>query len=269
MTDQAWIPEDVDAERPSIARIYDFHLGGNHNLPVDRAAAREVVAVMPELPGILRANRAFLTRCVGYLAEQGVRKFLDLGSGIPTVGNVHEIVQAADPRAAVVYVDNDPVAVEHSRRILLGNDRAEAVDGDLRDPVSILADPVVERLLLADDAPVAVLMSAVLHFVPDDAEAADLVAAYRDAVPAGSWLAVSHGSHKEESAARIGRAAEQYSRTVAPMRLRSLEQVTDLLKGFEIVAPGVVYCEQWRPGPYDDPAPVYPLPQLCALARKP
>ena len=269
MTDRTWIPEDVDTERPSIARIYDFHLGGTHNLPVDREAAREVVAMMPELPGILRANRAFLTRCVGYLAERGVRNFLDLGSGIPTVGNVHEIVQAADPLARVVYVDNDPVAVEHSRRILLGNDRAVAIDGDLRDSVSILADPVVDQLVLGGDGPVAVLMSAVLHFVPDDAEAADLVAAYRDAVPAGSYLAVSHGSHREESAARIGRAAEKYSRKVAPMKLRSLEQVAELLKGFEIVEPGVVYCEQWRPGPDDDPAPVYPLPQVCALARKP
>ena len=269
MTDQTWIPADVDTGRPSIARIYDFHLGGSHNLPVDRAAARDVVAMMPELPAILRANRAFLIRCVEYLAGQGVRSFLDLGSGIPTEGNVHEIAQAVDPGAQVVYVDNDPVAVEHSRRILLGNDRAVAVDGDLRDALSILTDAEVDRLVLGPGRPVAVLMSAVLHFVPDDAEAADLVAVYRDAIPAGSYLAVSHASLREESAARIGRAAEHYSRKVAPMKVRSLEQVADLLKGFEIMAPGVVYCEQWRPGPDDDPAPVYPLPQACAVARKP
>ena len=269
MTDQTWIPEDVDTARPSIARIYDFHIGGSHNLPVDREAARDVVAMMPELPGIMRANRAFLARCVEHLAGRGVRNFLDLGSGIPTEGNVHEIAQAVDPRARVAYVDNDPVAVEHSRRILLGNDRAVAVNGDLRDPVAILSDPEVDQLVLGRAEPLAVLMSAVLHFVPDDAEAADLVAAYRDAIPSGSYLAVSHASHREESAARIGRAAEQYSRKVAPMKLRSLEQVTDLLKGFDVLEPGVVYCEQWRPGPGDDPDPVYPLPQACALARKP
>ncbi|WP_063770511.1 SAM-dependent methyltransferase [Streptacidiphilus carbonis] len=267
MTDQTWIPEDVDTGRPSIARIYDFHLGGDHNLPVDREAAREVVAVMPELPSILRANRAFLIRCVAHLADRGVRNYLDLGSGIPTVGNVHETAQSADPLARVVYLDSDPVAVEHSRRILLDNDRAVAVAGDLRDAASVLAHPEVQRLL-GPAEPLAVLMSAVLHFVPDDAEAADLVAAYREAIPVGSYLAVSHGSHREESAARIGRAAETYSRKVAPMRLRSLEQVAGLLKGFEVVEPGVVYCEQWRPGPEDDPAPVYPLPQACALARK-
>ncbi|MHA6758483.1 SAM-dependent methyltransferase [Streptacidiphilus sp. PAMC 29251] len=272
MTDQTWIPEGVDPERPSIARIYDFYLGGNHNLPADRAAAAEVVEVMPELPEIMRINRAFLQRCVRHLVGLGIGNFLDLGSGIPTVGNVHEIAQAVDPTSRVVYVDSDPVAVAHSREILAGNDRAMVVSGDLRDAKAVLGDPEVNRLLLLGlGEPLAVLMSAVLHFVPDDDEAAALVADYREAMPSGSYLALSHASHRQEaeSAARVGKAAEQYSRTVAPMKLRSLDDVARLLQGFELVEPGIVYCTEWRPDPEDGPAAPVHLPQICALARKP
>ncbi|QMU76589.1 hypothetical protein GXW83_13420 [Streptacidiphilus sp. PB12-B1b] len=271
MTDQTWIPADVDPERPSIARIYDFYLGGNHNLPADREAARHVVETMPELPEIMRVNRAFLRRSVRYLVETaGISNFLDLGSGIPTVGNVHEIAQAYDPTARVVYVDNDPVAVAHSREILAGNDRALMVAGDLRDARAVLDDHEVDRLLLLGlGEPIAVLMSAVLHFVPDDAQAAALVAAYRDAMAPGSYLLVSHASRRVETGEHVRRAAEQYSQTVAPMKLRSLEDVTALLDGFEILDPGVVYCAQWRPDPADGPVPADPHPQVCALARKP
>ncbi len=269
MTDQTWIPEGVDPERPSIARIYDFYLGGNHNLPADREAAREVIEVMPELPDVMRVNRAFLRRCVRYLVDSGLRNFLDLGSGIPTAGNVHEIAQAVDPTARVVYVDSDPVAVAHSQEILTGNDRALVVQADLRDPAGVLAHPEVNRLLLLGlGEPIAVLMSAVLHFVPDDDEAAALVAAYRDAMPSGSYLALSHASNRQESADRVGRAADQYSRTVAPMKLRTLDDVAGLLKGFELVDPGIVYCSEWRPDPEDGPVAPDPLPQICVLARK-
>jgi hypothetical protein len=284
MTDQTWIPEGVDPTRPSIARIYDFHLGGSHNLPADREAARQIAEVMPELPETLRVNRAFLRRAVRHLVHAGIRNFLDLGSGIPTVGNVHEIAQGVDPTARVVYVDNDPVAVAHSREILTGNDRAAIVRGDLRDPAAVLADPEVNRLLLIElGEPLAILMSSVLHFVPDDAQAAALVAAYRDALAPGSYLALSHAGRMPESAERIGRAADTYSRTVAPMKLRSIEDITGMLDGFELVDPGVVYCTQWRPDPGDGDgsgtggsgsgsagsAPANPLPQICVLARKP
>ena len=269
MTDQTWIPEGVDPERPSIARIYDFYLGGNHNLPADREAAREVIETMPELPDIMRINRAFLRRCVRHLVDVGIRNFLDLGSGIPTVGNVHEIAQGVDPTSRVVYVDSDPVAVAHSQEILAGNDRALIVSADLRDASAVLGHPEVDRLLLLGlGEPIAVLMSAVLHFVPDDDEAAALVADYRAAMPTGSYLAISHASNRQESAERVGRAAEQYSRTVAPMKLRSLDDVAALLKGFELVDPGIVYCSQWRPDPEDGPPVPDPLPQICALARK-
>jgi hypothetical protein len=269
MTDQAWIPEGVDPERPSIARIYDFYLGGSHNLPADREAAREVVEISPELPDIMRENRAFMRRAVRHLSKAGILNFLDLGSGIPTVGNVHEIAQAADPRSRIVYVDNDPVAVAHSREILHGNERALIVPGDLRDPQAILGDPEVNRLLLLGlGEPIALLMSAVLHFVPDDDEATALVAAYREALPPGSYLVLSHAGTREESAERFDRAADRYSRTVAPMKVRTLDQVAALLEGFELVDPGIVYAAHWRPDPEDGAVPLRPHPQICVVARK-
>jgi hypothetical protein len=269
MKDRSWIPGDVDPERPSIARIYDFYLGGHHHLPADREAAREVVEMMPELPAMLRVNRAFLRRGVRHLADSGVRNFLDLGSGIPTVDNVHDIAQAVDGSARIVYVDNDPVAVKHSRLMLSGNPHAAIVDHDLRDAVSVLGDPEVQQLLQPGRGePMAVLMSAVLHFVPDDDEAAALIAAYRLAMPPGSYLLVSHGSHKRDSAERAELAAERYSRTVAPMKLRSMDELSRLLKGFELVDPGVVYCSEWRPEPYYTSVQTDPLPQICAIARK-
>jgi SAM-dependent methyltransferase len=269
MTDQTWIPEGVDPERPSIARIYDFYLGGSHNLPVDREAAREVVESAPELPDIMRDNRAFTRRAVRYLSKAGILNFLDLGSGIPTVGNVHEIAQATDPRSRVVYVDNDPVAVAHSREILHGNERALIIPGDLRDPAAILGDPEVNRLLLLGlGEPIALLMSAVLHFVPDDDEAAALVAAYRDALAPGSYLVLSHAGNREETAERFGRAADAYSRNVAPIKVRSTDDIAALLDGFELVDPGIVFAAHWRPDPEDGPVPLRPHPQICAVARK-
>jgi hypothetical protein len=269
LSEDSKTPEGADTDRPSIARIYDYHLGGTHNYPADRDAARKVATDLPELPGILRENRAFLRRSVRFLAESGIRYFLDLGSGIPTAGNVHEIAQAVDPTSRIVYVDSDPVAVAYSREILEGNDRARVIQTDLRDSAGIFAEPEVNRLLLLGlGQPIAVLMNAVLHFVPDDAEAAALVAAYRDAMPVGSYLAISHAGRVTVEAARVERGVETYSRTVAPVRMRSPQEVAAWFDGMEMVDPGVVYCSQWRP----DPAAVQrhgdPLPQICAVGRK-
>ena len=262
-------PEGVDTTRPSIARIYDYHLGGTHNYAVDREAADRVTDELPTLPEILRVNRAFLRRCVRYLAEQGVRYFLDLGSGIPTVGNVHEIVQEVDPSSRVVYVDIDPVAVEHSRRILAGNDRAAVVNADLREPAKVLGHPDVVRLLQPEPgAPIAVIMSSVLHFVPDDDEAAALVSTYAAAMPAGSYLAVSHGAHNPADDPRLDRAAATYSRTIASLKLRTHGELRTLMADFEMVEPGVVYCSQWRPEPDAQVDSGALLPQICALGIK-
>jgi hypothetical protein len=268
VTEQPPAPSGVDVLTPSIARIYDYHLGGTHNYPSDRDAAEEVTRQLPTFPAILRENRAFLRRCARYLAEQGVTYFLDLGSGIPTVDNVHEIVQEVNPSARVVYVDNDAVAIAHSKEILSGNERAAAVRADLRDPESVLADPDVARLLLLElGEPIAVILSAVLHFIPDDAEAAALVAAYRDALPPGSYMAISHGAATPQEE-RVQQAAETYSRTVADFKLRSLAQLEALLTGFELVEPGAVHCSEWHPDAAQ-PAAGAPLPQICALGRKP
>ena len=159
----------LDIERPSAARMYDYYLGGSHNFAVDRAAADAVLAVIPDVPVGAQANRAFLRRAVRYLVEAGVTQFIDIGSGIPTLGNVHEIAQQADPRTRVVYVDTDPVAVAHSRLILGGNERATVIHEDLRRPGEILEHPDV-RQLIDFDQPVALMLVAVLHFVSDAAE---------------------------------------------------------------------------------------------------
>src|SRR3954452_21918503 len=166
----SWVPAEVDLSRPSAARVYDYYLGGSHNLEVDRRMAREAISLWPDLPEIMQANRAFLRRAVSYLAGQGITQFLDIGSGIPTVGNVHEVAQRATPAARVVYVDIDPVAVAHSTAILGDNPGAVVIQGDVCQPERILADPQVQRLLDLQQ-PLVILLMALLHFVADDAVA--------------------------------------------------------------------------------------------------
>ncbi|HEV7656578.1 MAG TPA: SAM-dependent methyltransferase [Mycobacteriales bacterium] len=242
-----WAPVGIDLDRPSAARVYDFYLGGFHNFAADREMGRQAVQMWPDLPEIMQANRGFLRRAVEFLAGAGVRRFLDLGSGIPTVGNVHEVAQRVAPGSQVVYVDNDPVAVEHSRAILAGDPSTTVVQADLRDPDSVLARPAVQELLDGNE-PVAVLMVAVLHFVPDEADPAALVARFRDASPPGSYLALSHATAGEQA----DRAAEHrslYQRTATPMTMRSREQVMNFFDGYALAEPGVVYLPQWRPEP--------------------
>ncbi|GAA5190992.1 SAM-dependent methyltransferase [Rugosimonospora acidiphila] len=256
----------IDPTRPSPARIYDYHLGGAHNYAVDRRAAERVTAIMPELPLIIRANRAFLHRAVRSLVDAGIRQFLDLGSGIPTVGNVHQV---AAPGSRVVYVDVDSVAVAHAQSLLAGHDDAGVVRADLRDVPSVLGAPEVRRLI--DFArPVGVLMVAVLHFVPDRDDPAGIVAAYRDAVAPGSYLVVSHGAASEDERAPVtaDAAADAYSRSVSEFTLRTRSQVAGLFAGFELIDPGVVYVNEWRP---DDPGgePARRLAQLVGAGRKP
>ena len=171
---------------PSAARMYDYYLGGHHNLAIDREAADAAIAIYPEFPLIMQANRAFLRRAVVYLAEQGIDRFLDIGSGIPTVGNVHQIVQQINPSARVVYVDVDPVAVTHSTAVLRGVPNATIIEADLRQPKTILDHPDVRDLLGAGQ-PVALILAFVLHFVVDDAQARWVVRELRDALPPHSY----------------------------------------------------------------------------------
>ncbi|MBO4209595.1 SAM-dependent methyltransferase [Micromonospora echinofusca] len=242
-----WAPETIDIERPSVARMYDYYLGGSHNFAVDRAAAQAMIAAVPEAPLMAQANRAFLRRAVQFLLDAGVRQFLDIGSGIPTVGNVHEIATRSAPDARVVYVDTDPVAVAHSREILRGNPSATVIQEDLRRPAEILAHPELRRLLDFSE-PIAVMIVAVLHFVPDSDDPAGIIATLRRTLPPGSYLVLSQASADGRATDEEKREAERvYRNTDNPLTVRSRTALTALFDGFDLVDPGVVWVPEWRP----------------------
>ncbi|HET8662345.1 MAG TPA: SAM-dependent methyltransferase [Micromonosporaceae bacterium] len=242
----SWAPEGVDTDRPSLARMHDYALGGAHNFAVDRRLYEQLISLMPDLAAHARADRAFMRRALQFCVAAGVRQFLDLGSGIPTRGNVHEVVQRAAPDSRVMYVDIDPVAVAHSREILAGNDRARVTQADIREPERILTHPDVCKLLDLDQ-PVAVLMVSVLHFVMEDP--AGIVAAFRDATAPGSYLVVStitSDARQDRMAAGQEVVAQQGGLLTA---LRSRAEVERLLAGFDLVEPGLVWAHEWRPDP--------------------
>jgi hypothetical protein len=258
----------VDINRPASSRIYDYVLGGAHNFAVDRQVADRAIAAMPQLPSVLRENRTFLRRVVRFLAgEAGVDQFLDLGSGIPTVGNVHEIAAEINPSARIVYVDIDPVAITHSQAILADNPNATAVQADLRDPSTILAHPTV-RGLLDTDRPVAVLLIAALHFVPDSQHPADILARLRNALAPGSYLAISHASEDGQPPAGQRDAQEVYARADNAVLMRSRSEIATLIDGWEPVEPGIVRCPLWRPDSDEaPPADAAQFPGYSVLAR--
>lgn len=240
---------EADIERPSVARIYDYWLGGSNNFDADRRVAERAATAMPTLRAAIWANRAFLRRVVHRLAtEHGITQFLDLGSGVPTVGNVHEIAQSANPDARVVYVDIDPVAVAHGQRLLADNPKAAVIIADLRHPHSVLEHPQTGALLDLRK-PVAVLMIAVLHFVPDDEQSQRIVHGYRDAIIPGSYLALSHAApdlaHPTEQADML----DDYTRAVnVPFVNRTREQVAAWVHdGFTVEPPGIVPVNKWHP----------------------
>lgn len=262
-----WVPEGIDVDRPSAARVYDFYLGGSHNFAVDREMARRAVQMWPDLPVIMRANRAFLRRAVHYLLGQGVTQFVDLGSGIPTVGNVHEIAQAGAAQARVVYVDIDPVAVAHSRAILARDARTAVVLGDLCDVDAVWRE-AARTELIDPGRPVGVLMVAVLHFVPDCADPRSVIERYRAAMAPGSFLVMSHATF-EGQPDQAGPHVALYRQTPTPMTMRSHAEVCALLDGFELVAPGVVHLPQWRPRPGEGPvADPQRFAGLAAVGRR-
>ncbi|MFD0203926.1 MULTISPECIES: SAM-dependent methyltransferase [Saccharothrix] len=249
MEQASWVPSSVDLDRPSAARMYDYFLGGSHNFAVDREAAKSVEQIFPGMSGAARANRSFLRRAVRYLLSQGIDQFLDLGSGIPTVGNVHEIAQQTNPEARVVYADVEPVAVAHSTALLAGNPRASAIQADLRDPDSVLGNEEV-RAMLDFDRPIGLLMVAVLHFVPDADDPHAAIARYREVLAPGSYVAISHASW--DGVSQEGReSGEQvnaiYRKTDSPLVLRTGVEVAAFFDGLEVVEPGVVPLSEWRP----------------------
>lgn len=253
----AWAPRGIDITVPSVSRIHDYYLGGSHNFEVDREAARRATRFLPGLPKILRADRAFTRRAVRWAVGEGVTQFLDIGSGIPTFGNVHETARAADPGARVVLVDHDPVAVAHGRTVLGGDERAGTFTADLRRPREILEHPVTAEVLDLT-RPVAVLLVGVLHFV-DDADAPyEAVAELTEALAPGSLLILTHAALDAVPADEEGvrGAAEVYRSVRAPLVGRSREGIARFLDGVELVDPGLVPLPRWRPeGPVEDEDP--------------
>lgn len=251
LTESATLAESraLNPTVPNVARMYDFMLGGKENYASDRHAVGKLAEMAPQAPLNARQNRAFLGRAVRFVVSQGVTQFLDVGAGLPTQENVHEVAQAIAPAARTVYVDNDPVVLSHARALLSEDARAEVVAGDVKDPASILGDPRV-RALLDFDLPVCVLLVAILHFVPDAANPAGIVAAFRDAVAPGSYLILSHATMDgapPQEASRTADAKSVYDQATAQLTMRDPAQVSRLLDGFSLVAPGLVHVTDWRP----------------------
>ncbi|WP_394613732.1 SAM-dependent methyltransferase [Lentzea sp. JNUCC 0626] len=254
---QNWIPQSVDVSVPSVARVYDYLLGGAHNFAVDRVMGDKAEEMMPNSRSAARLNRAFLRRAVRFMTDQGIRQFLDIGSGIPTVANVHEVAQDEAPECRVLYVDRDPVAVAHGELIVAGNDNVGVLQADMRDPESILASGEANRLLDFDQ-PIGVLMLFMVHWVPNEADPQSLLKRYREALAPGSYLAISHmaGDHVNEEARSVtARLAKSGGDNIT---YRDRGEIESFFGDFELVEPGLVKFAEWRPGGpgdiSDDPA---------------
>lgn len=234
--------------------MYDYYLGGHHNFPVDRAAADQVIAAFPDMPLVAQANRSFLRRAVRFLIEAGITQFLDLGSGIPTVGNVHEVAQSVRPDARVLYVDLDEVAVTHGRALLANNPNATVIQADARRPETIFEHEETRRLLDVT-RPLGVLVVALLHFIPDDIEAEKLMHSLYDLVAPGSYFAFTHAMTEPTvvlTPEGLERASSVYQRSTAPFAARSRERIQRLVTHLALVEPGLVYLPLWRPEGPDD-----------------
>jgi hypothetical protein len=258
-------PRDIDVSVAHPARVYDYWLGGKDNFAADRVAAEQVLQAKPGIRANVRANRRFLARAVQFLtAEAGLTQFLDIGTGIPAANNTHEVAQSVRPEARVVYVDNDPIVLAHARALLTSvAGPTMFIDADLRDVGTIVSRA---GQTLDFSRPVAVMLIAVLHLIPDEDDPWGIVASFMDAVPSGSYLVVSHPARDVESD-RSERAARRYNQHVtAPMRRRSRPEVARFFDGLELVEPGLVQMHQWRAGVTD---PAAPSSGYAVVGRKP
>lgn len=265
----AWAPQGIDITMPSVSRIYDYYLGGSHNFEVDRDAARRAMEFMPGLPKIMQANRAFMRRAVRFAVDEGITQFLDIGSGIPTFGNVHEVARQADPETRVVYVDHDAVAVAHSRAVLEGDERAAVVTADLRKPQDILGSSEVKGLLDLD-RPVALLLVAVLHFVEDAYDPYTAVAELRDALAPGSMIALTHASYEGMPipAEQAGQAVGVYKDIRNPLIMRSRDEIARFFEGYDMVEPGLVPMPRWRPDTAPEEEDPYAFSGFAGVGRR-
>jgi trans-aconitate methyltransferase len=252
MSEPDWNSPEVDTEIATPARMYDYYLGGKDNFAADREAAEQVLKNMPKVRAFARANRAFLGRAVRSVAAEGVSQFLDIGIGLPGPGGTVASALAARPDARIVGVDNDPIVLAHARARPAdsGYGAAVIVAGDLRDPAAILADPQV-RGMLDFDQPIGVMLIAVLHFVTDDEDPYGIVSSLMNAVPSGSFLALTHvtGDFDQE---RLAVSAEAYEKSTAKLTVRSAKETAAFFDGLDVLDPGVVLLPRWRP---DGPVP--------------
>jgi trans-aconitate methyltransferase len=262
---------DFDPHTPNIARMYDYYLGGKDNFAADREAAEKALSVAPELRAGAAEVRKFLTRAVRYVADRGIRQFLDLGCGLPTQGNVHEIAQSAAPDARVVYVDNDATVISHARALLETNPLTKVVQADLREPEELLSRPAV-RELIDFNAPVAVLAVAVLHLIPDDEQVLHIVDVLRAAMAPGSYFVLAHaiGDMRPETTSKLAALYSQSVRMQGPGRpnLRGKAEVARYLEGMELVEPGLVHLSEWRPDPGDEWQGTTPIWAVGGVGRK-
>jgi hypothetical protein len=261
----------VDQDKPHPARRYNYWLGGKDHFAADRASGDAIAAAFPVVVELARANRAFLRRAVRFVAESGGRQFLDIGTGLPAPGNTHEVAQGVAPESRVVYVDNDPIVLVHARALMEGDPRGRTayLEADLRDPAAILAHPTVTGTL-DPGHPVALLLVAIVHFVPDDEQAGAIVRHLVDALPPGSHLVLSHGTMDLSSPAGIEAYEKMFAAGGTDVRARSKEMIGGWLAGLEIVEPGIVPVSDWRPedAPADRPVSE-DLAIYGIVARKP
>ncbi|ATL32443.1 SAM-dependent methyltransferase [Streptomyces formicae] len=265
----AWAPLSIDISMPSVSRIYDYYLGGSHNFEVDREAARKAMEFMPGLPKIMQANRAFMRRAVRHAVGEGITQFLDIGSGIPTFGNVHEVARQASEDARVVYVDHDPVAVAHSKAVLEGDERCAVLAGDLRKPRDILGSSEVGSVLDLE-RPVALLLVAVLHFVEDAYDPYAAVAELRDTLAPGSLIVVTHASYEgiPVPAEQAGHTVGVYKDIRNPLIMRSRDEIARFFEGYDMVEPGLVPMPHWRPDTAPEEEDPYSFSGFAGVGRK-
>jgi hypothetical protein len=265
------IPPEIDTSRPHPARIYDYALGGKNHFAADRKVAEKSFASFPSGRTASRENRAFLGRAVRYLAaEAGIRQFLDIGTGLPTTNNVHEVAQGVTPSAHVVYVDNDPLVLAHARALLTSSPegRTAYIHADLRDPAAILSDPAAHDVLDFSQ-PIALMLVSILHFIPDEDKPAEILRTLLDALPQGSYLTASHGTAEHDPVGWAG-IERAYREARLPTQLRDSDEFARLaFTGMELVPPGVVLVSEWRPNVSGPRPTVAEVSCYGGVARKP
>ncbi|UWZ59499.1 SAM-dependent methyltransferase [Dactylosporangium aurantiacum] len=260
----------MDTTVPHPARRYSYWLGGKDHFAADRESGDAIAARFPAVVALARANRAFLGRSVRFLAESGVRQFLDLGTGLPAPDNTHEVAQRVAPEARVVYVDNDPIVMVHARALLQGDPRGKTayLEADVRDPDAILTHPsLLETLDLTQ--PVGVLLVTTLHFVHDDEQVAAIVRRLLDAVPSGSYLVITHGTMDFSTAEGVAAYEKMFAAGGTDVRARPKSTVEQYFAGLEIVAPGIVPVGDWRPDATTDSPVSADLQIYGVVGRKP